>query len=239
MRPSIRLAALSHAHVIYVFTHDSIALGEDGPTHQPVEHLASLRAMPNMMVVRPSDATETVEAWRAALVRTGGPVALILTRQKLPVIDRTAMAPASGLAKGAYVLVETAGESPDVILIATGSEVALALDVYARLTKDGTASRVVSMPCWELFEAQPQAYRDAVLPPERARARQHRGSDHVRLGALRRLRRRNRRRRSIRRIRAGAGRDARVRLHARARDRDRQDRAGAHTGAQAQARRCW
>ena len=132
MRPSMRLAALSQAHVIYVFTHDSLALGEDGPTHQPVEHLASLRAIPNMMVVRPSDATETVEAWRAALARTGGPVALILTRQKLPVIDRTAMAPASGLAKGAYVLVETAGESPDVILIATGSEVALALDVYAR-----------------------------------------------------------------------------------------------------------
>ena len=166
MRPSMRLAALSQAHVIYVFTHDSLALGEDGPTHQPVEHLASLRAIPNMLVVRPSDATEAVEAWRAALGRTGGPVALILTRQKLPVIDRTAMAPASGLAKGAYVLVETAGDSPDVILIATGSEVALALDVYARLTKDGTASRVVSMPCWELFEAQPQAYRDAVLPPD-------------------------------------------------------------------------
>jgi transketolase len=165
-RPSLRLAAMSQAHAVFVFSHDSVGVGEDGPTHQPVEHLASLRAIPNMMVVRPSDATETVEAWRAALARTGGPVALILTRQKLPVIDRTAMAPASGLAKGAYVLVETAGESPDVILIATGSEVALALDVHARLTKEGTASRVVSMPCWELFEAQPQAYRDAVLPPD-------------------------------------------------------------------------
>jgi transketolase len=166
MRPSVRLAALSRAHVIYVFTHDSLALGEDGPTHQPVEHLASLRAMPNIMVVRPSDASETVEAWRVALAHTAGPVALILTRQKLPVIDRTAMSSASGLAKGAYVLVETAGgSSPDVILIATGSEVALALDVHERLARDGTASRVVSMPCWELFEAQPQAYRDSVLPP--------------------------------------------------------------------------
>jgi len=166
MRPSARLAALSHAHVVYVFTHDSVALGEDGPTHQPVEHLASLRAMPNMMVVRPSDATETVEAWRAALQHTGGPVALILTRQKLPVLDRTVLAPAAGLAKGAYVVVETSGRLPDVILIATGSEVALALDVHARLTEAGTASRVVSMPCWELFEAQPQSYRDMVLPPE-------------------------------------------------------------------------
>ena len=133
MRPSLRLAALSQAHVIYVFTHDSLALGEDGPTHQPVEHLASLRAIPNMTVVRPSDATETVEAWRVALAHTGGPVALILTRQKLPVIDRTAMAPAAGLAQGAYVLVETAGAPLEVILIATGSEVALALDVHARL----------------------------------------------------------------------------------------------------------
>lgn len=166
MRPSLRLAALSHARVIYVFTHDSLALGEDGPTHQPVEHLASLRAMPNLLVVRPSDATETVEAWRVALEHTGGPVALILTRQKLPVIDRTATAPAGGLAHGAYVLVETAGAPLDIILIATGSEVALALDVHARLAHDGTASRVVSMPCWELFDAQPQSYRDAVLPPE-------------------------------------------------------------------------
>jgi transketolase len=165
MRPSIRLAALSHAHVIYVFTHDSVALGEDGPTHQPVEHLASLRAMPNMLVVRPSDATETVEAWRVALQHTGGPVALILTRQKLPVLDRTVLAPAAGLTRGAYVVVEAAGRGPDVILIATGSEVALALDVHARLAEAGTASRVVSMPCWELFEAQPQTYRDAVLPP--------------------------------------------------------------------------
>ena len=165
MRPSMRLAALSEAHVIYVFTHDSLALGEDGPTHQPVEHLASLRAMPNMMVVRPSDATETVEAWRVAVAHTGGPVAIVLTRQKVPVLDRTVVAPADRLANGAYVLVESAGAAPEIILIATGSEVALALDAHARLTADGIAGRVVSMPCWELFESQPQPYRDAVLPP--------------------------------------------------------------------------
>ncbi len=165
MRPSIRLAALSGAHVIYIWTHDSIALGEDGPTHQPVEQLAGLRAMPNLLVIRPSDATETVEAWRVALTHTAGPVGLVLTRQKLPVIDRQTFAPASGLAQGAYVLTDVDGTPPDVILMATGSEVSLALEAHDRLTKDGIRSRVVSMPCWELFDAQPQAYRDAVLPP--------------------------------------------------------------------------
>lgn len=165
MRPSIRLAALSEAHVIYVFTHDSLALGEDGPTHQPVEHLPSLRAMPNLMVIRPSDATETVEAWRVAVAHTGGPVAIVLTRQKLPVLDRTTLGPAAGLAQGAYVLVEAAGTVPEAILIATGSEVALALEAHARLTSEGLACRVVSMPCWELFDLQAQSYRDAVLPP--------------------------------------------------------------------------
>jgi transketolase len=169
MRPSIRLAALSNAHVIYIWTHDSIALGEDGPTHQPVEQLASLRAMPNMMVLRPSDATETVEAWRVALQHKEGPVGIVLTRQKLPVLDRTVLASASGLAQGAYILAE-ARSSPDLILIATGSEVSLALEAHARLVRDGIQSRVVSMPCWELFERQSQAYRDAVLPP-RVRAR--------------------------------------------------------------------
>jgi len=164
MRPSIRLASLSKAHVIYVWTHDSLALGEDGPTHQPVEHLASLRSIPGMLVVRPSDATETVEAWRVALSHRDGPVGLVLTRQKLPVIDRTALAPASGLAKGGYVLAEH-GAAPDVIVIATGSEVSLALAAHEVLGRDGIASRVVSMPSWELFEAQPRAYRDAVLPP--------------------------------------------------------------------------
>jgi transketolase len=165
MRPSIRLAALSKAHVIYIWTHDSIALGEDGPTHQPVEQLAGLRAMPNMMVVRPSDATETVEAWRVAMTHTEGPVGLVLTRQKLPVIDRRTFAPASGLAQGAYVLADADGSRPEVILIATGSEVSIALEAHERLTSDGIRSRVVSMPCWERCDAQPQAYRDATLPP--------------------------------------------------------------------------
>jgi transketolase len=164
MRPSIRLAALSKAHVIYVWTHDSLALGEDGPTHQPVEHLASLRAIPGILVLRPSDATETVEAWRVALTHRDGPVGIVLTRQKLPVLDRTTLAPASSLAKGAYVLTES-GPSPQAIVIATGSEVSVALAAHAALTRDGLSSRVVSMPSWELFEAQPAAYRDAVLPP--------------------------------------------------------------------------
>jgi transketolase len=165
MRPSIRLAALSKAHVIYIWTHDSIALGEDGPTHQPVEQLAGLRAMPNMTILRPSDATETVEAWRVALRHTGGPVGLVLSRQKLPVLDRTKLASASGLAKGAYVLADPHGSTPEVILIATGSEVSLALEAHTRLVGQGIRSRVVSMPCWELFERQPQSYRDTVLPP--------------------------------------------------------------------------
>jgi transketolase len=165
VRPSIRLAALSRARVIYIWTHDSVALGEDGPTHQPVEQLPGLRAMPNMMVVRPSDATETVEAWRVALTHTEGPVGLVLTRQKLPVIDRKQFAPASGLAQGAYVLADAKGSAPEVILIATGSEVSIALEAHERLTKDGIRSRVVSMPCWERFDEQPQSYRDAVLPP--------------------------------------------------------------------------
>lgn len=164
MRPSLRLAALSGARVIHVWTHDSIALGEDGPTHQPVEQLAGLRAMPNMLMLRPSDATETVEAWRVAMMHREGPVGIVLTRQKLPVIDRVAYAPASGLAKGAYVLADAEGDL-EVILIATGSEVSVALEAHARLTGDGIRSRVVSMPCWELFERQPQAYRDTVLPP--------------------------------------------------------------------------
>jgi transketolase len=164
MRPSVRLAALSKAHVVYVWTHDSLALGEDGPTHQPVEHLASLRAIPGLLVVRPSDATETTEAWRVALEHRGGPVGIVLTRQKLPVLDRSRLAPASGLANGAYVLIEN-GASPQAIVIATGSEVSLALEAHEILARDGIACRVVSMPSWELFDAQPRAYRDAVLPP--------------------------------------------------------------------------
>jgi len=171
MRPSVRLAALSGLDVLYVWTHDSVALGEDGPTHQPIEHLPSLRAIPNLVVLRPADATETVEAWRAMLRRTGGPTALVCSRQKLPVLDRASLGPASGVARGAYVLAETdggaagGGRGPELILIATGSEVALVLEAHQRLAGDGVRSRVVSMPSWELFEAQPPAYRDQVLPP--------------------------------------------------------------------------
>jgi transketolase len=166
MRPSIRLAALSAAHVIYVWTHDSIALGEDGPTHQPVEQIASLRAMPNMLLIRPADANETVEAWRIAMEHKTGPVGLVLTRQKLPVLDRATLASAAGTARGAYVLIEAnPNAAPELILIATGSEVVLALAAHEQLSEEGVRSRVVSMPSWELFEAQPIEYRDTVLPP--------------------------------------------------------------------------
>ena len=166
MRPSIRLAALSAAHVIYVWTHDSIALGEDGPTHQPVEQLASLRAIPNLLLLRPADANETVEAWRIAMQHTAGPVGLVLTRQKIPVLDRTTLAAAAGAARGAYVLIDAdQGMPPELILIATGSEVSLALAAHRQLSREGVRSRVVSMPSWELFEAQPVEYRHSVLPP--------------------------------------------------------------------------
>lgn len=170
MRPSVRLAALSDLDAIYVWTHDSVGLGEDGPTHQPIEHLASLRAIPNLVVLRPADANETVEAWRAALRRTGGPTAIVCSRQKLPVLDRGTLAPAAGAARGAYVLADAAGKDggrkPELILIATGSEVPLALEAHRRLAADGVHCRVVSMPSWELFEAQPKEYRDQVLPPD-------------------------------------------------------------------------
>ena len=163
MRPSIRLAALMKLPVIYIFTHDSIAVGEDGPTHEPVEHLAALRAIPGLTVIRPGDATETAAAWSLALQGVGGPVALILSRQNLPVLDRRKFPPADMLTKGAYVLSD-AGE-PQAVLIATGSEVQLALNAQALLAERGVAARVVSMPSWELFEKMPREYRDAVLPP--------------------------------------------------------------------------
>jgi transketolase len=165
MRPAIRLAALMELPVIYVFTHDSVALGEDGPTHQPIEHLPSLRTVPNLLVLRPADATETVEAWRVALEYHEGPVALLLTRQKLPVLDRATLAPVEGLRRGAYVLADSQG-TPDVILIASGSEVGVALDARQRLAEQGVNARVVSMPSWELFEQQTPEYRDQVLPSE-------------------------------------------------------------------------
>ncbi len=160
-RPALRIAALSHIPAIFVFTHDSIGLGEDGPTHQPVEHLMALRAIPNFTVIRPADANETAQAWRVALTHKSGPVALALTRQKLPVFNSAPMA----VEKGAYILRDAPSGTPDVILIATGSEVALAMDAANALAKDGIGARVVSMPSWELFAAQPQSYRDSVLPP--------------------------------------------------------------------------
>jgi transketolase len=164
MRPPIRLAALMKLPVTYVFTHDSIAVGEDGPTHQPVEQLASLRAIPGLTVIRPADATETAAAWRIALQTRTGPVALILSRQNLPVLDRKTMPPADMVARGGYVLSPAAGE-PRAVLIASGSEVQLALKAQSLLAGDGVAASVVSMPSWELFEAMPGDYRDSVLPP--------------------------------------------------------------------------
>ena len=164
MRPSIRLAALMELPVIYVFTHDSIGVGEDGPTHQPVEHLAALRAIPGLIVLRPADANETAEAWRLVMELRQEPAALALSRQGLPVLDRTKYAPAAGVRRGAYVLADTDGK-PDVLLLASGSEVPFCLDAREQLAKDGIEARVISMPSWELFERQEQEYRDSVIPP--------------------------------------------------------------------------
>lgn len=163
MRPSIRLAAIMNLNVVYVFTHDSIALGEDGTTHQPIEQLASLRAMPRLIVIRPADANETAFAWRVAIESKDNPVALVLTRQNVPVFDRNQMAPAEGLLKGAYILQDD--KSPELILIATGSEVKLVLEAAKLLKKEQIRVRVVSMPSWELFEKQSKEYRDSVFPP--------------------------------------------------------------------------
>ncbi len=165
VRPAIRVAALMGAPTIYVFTHDSVAVGEDGPTHQPVEHLLSLRCIPGLTVIRPSDATETAEAWRQAINLTSGPVALILSRQKLPVIDRNKYSGAQGLAYGGYVVADAKGKDPDCILIASGSEVNLAILAREQLADKGIQARVVSMPSWELFEKTTEEYRNRVLPP--------------------------------------------------------------------------
>jgi len=165
MRPPIRLAAIMELPTIFVFSHDSIGVGEDGPTHQPIEHLATLRAVPGLNVIRPADANETSEAWRVAMAQTRMPSCIILSRQKLPTIDRARYAPADQLAKGAYVLAEAQGGDPKLLLLATGSEVSLALGAHEQLASEGIRSRVVSMPSWALFEQQPKRYRDAVLPP--------------------------------------------------------------------------
>jgi len=165
MRPSIRIAAIMRQPVVYVFTHDSIFVGEDGPTHEPVEQFASLRCIPHLTVIRPADATETAVAWQVAIERRSGPTALLLTRQNIPVLDRSKLAPAEGLRRGAYILSEAQGGKPALILIATGSEVAIALEAQKALAAQGIAARVVSMPSWELFEEQTPQYRESVLPP--------------------------------------------------------------------------
>ncbi|MBW1887884.1 MAG: transketolase, partial [Deltaproteobacteria bacterium] len=166
MRPAIRLAAMMGLQVIYVFTHDSIGLGEDGPTHQPIEQLAALRAIPNLTVIRPCDANETAEAWRFAIEDRKGPVALALTRQGVPTLDRDKFASAQGLHRGAYILSETHNGTPDLILIASGSEIQIAIDASQELKEKGVAVRVVSMPSWQIFDGQPEEYRNQVLPPD-------------------------------------------------------------------------
>jgi transketolase len=165
MRPAIRLAALMKQKVIYVFTHDSIGLGEDGPTHQPIEQLAALRAIPNLVVIRPADANETVEAWKYAINHQGGPVAIILTRQKLPILDQNKYGPAIGLQQGAYV-VKDSDKTPDLLLIATGSEVSLSINASEKLEAEGKNVRVISFPSWEIFEQQSDEYKKQIFPPE-------------------------------------------------------------------------
>jgi transketolase len=165
MRGGLRLSALMQIPVIYVLTHDSLGVGEDGPTHQPIEHLAMARATPGLITLRPADANEVVEAWKVVMQLQDKPALLVLTRQAVPTLDRAKFAPTSGLTKGAYVLAQSAGAQPDVLLLATGSEVSLCVEAYEQLSKEGIGARVVSMPSWELFERQDQAYRDSVLPP--------------------------------------------------------------------------
>ena len=164
-RPAIRLSALMELPTIFVFTHDAMGDGEDGPTHQPVEHLASLRAIPGLVTLRPGDANEVVEAYRYLMPLRHEPAVLVLSRHPLPTLDRNKYASAAGVARGAYVLADAPDGKPDVILIATGSEIALAVEAHEKLLAEGVHSRVVSMPSWDIFEHQPQEYRDSVLPP--------------------------------------------------------------------------
>jgi transketolase len=166
MRPAIRLAAMMRLPVVYLFSHDSIGLGEDGPTHQPIETLAALRAIPGLLVIRPAEANETAEAWRVAVNHREGPVALILTRQNLSVLDRDQLAPAAGLARGGYILSEAEGGTPRAIVLSSGSEIQIALEAQTTLHARGVPTRVVNMACHELFAGQPDAYRSEVLPPD-------------------------------------------------------------------------
>jgi transketolase len=165
-RPAIRLSALMEIPTLHIFTHDSIGVGEDGPTHQPVEQLASLRAIPGLIVLRPADANEVVEAWRVIMQLRREPVALILTRQNLPTLDRDRYASAEGVARGAYVLADAEHGKPEVLLMATGSEVSMCIQAYEQLTAEGIGARVISMPSWEIFEQQDQAYKDEVIPAD-------------------------------------------------------------------------
>ena len=165
-RPAIRLSALMELPTIHIFTHDSIGVGEDGPTHQPIEQLASLRAIPGLLTLRPADANEVVEAWRVIMQLQHEPAALILSRQPLPTLDRTKYASAAGVARGAYVLADAGAGLPEVVLLASGSEISLCVDAYQKLRTEGIKARVVSMPCWELFDRQDQAYQDSVIPPQ-------------------------------------------------------------------------
>jgi transketolase len=166
MRPVIRLGAIMEIPAIYIYTHDSIGVGEDGPTHEPIEQLASLRAVPGLMVMRPGDANEVVESWKVIMQLRHEPAVLVLTRQAMPTFDRTRYAPASGVAKGAYILADAPGGKPEVILMGTGSEVSLCVAAYEQLMAEGVKARVVSMPSWDLFEHQSEDYKEEVLPPD-------------------------------------------------------------------------
>ena len=230
MRPSIRLAALMHVPVTYVFTHDSIGVGEDGPTHQPIEQLMSLRAIPGVLDLRPGDGPETAEAWRAALAYTGGPSFLALTRQAVAIIDRDEAAPATGLHRGGYVLLEADGGDPEAILIASGSEVGVAVQVRAVLQAGGVPTRVVSLPSWYLFARQPQGYRDEVLPPGGHGACVRGSGDHGRLDPLDRRPRRLGGHRPLRGIGSRRGAVREVRDHGE-RGRGKGARAGQGAGA--------
>ncbi len=186
MKPAIRLAALMEIPVIYVYTHDSIGLGEDGPTHQPIEQLAALRAMPDLMLLRPADANEVVEAWKVIMQLQHEPAALVLTRQALPTFDRSKYAPASGVAKGAYILADAADGKPEVILMGTGSEVSLCVTAYEQLKTEGIKARVVSMPSWDIFEKQSEDYKTTSSAADGKSASVGRSRLHIRLVAVRR-----------------------------------------------------
>jgi transketolase len=166
MKMPIRVSSIMEIPSIWIFTHDSIGVGEDGPTHQPIEQLVTLRAVPGLITLRPADANEVVEAWKIIMSLTKEPVALVLTRQALPTFDRTKYAPAAGVARGAYILADAEGGKPEVLLMATGSEVYLCIEAYEKLKAEGVRARVVSMPSWEIFEHQDQSYRDSVIPPD-------------------------------------------------------------------------